>query len=106
MAKVLFTIFFSTFFVCSSQIIKPTSVVSQHDPNNTLVENSGEVAQDSLIFKAVFDNEHAAALDQKWLEDLYSNTLFDSVYQSVTDMSFENVEYPELPTDTLKARLK
>src|SRR5690606_36712681 len=57
-------------------------------------------------FKAVFDHEYAASLDKKWLEDLYNTTLYDTMYESVTDLSNENVDYPELPTDTLKARLK
>lgn len=106
MAKFLSIFFFFTVLVCNSQIGNPNTV-NQNDPNNTSAANTGEVAQDSIIFKAVFDNEHAASLDQKWLEDLYgNNTLYDTVYESVTDLSFEKVEYPELPTETLKARLK
>ncbi|MFV0540878.1 MAG: LysM peptidoglycan-binding domain-containing protein [Aestuariibaculum sp.] len=44
-------------------------------------------------------------IDEKWLNELYSNTLFDTIYNTVTHLSFETVAYPELPTDTLKARL-
>jgi len=111
MAKVLSTIFFFTVLVCSSQINQPVQVIEQNS-NRTLVDssllivNDNSKVQDTIIFKAVFDNEHAASLDQKWLEDLYSNTLFDTIYESVAELSIENVEYPELPTDTLKARLK
>jgi membrane-bound lytic murein transglycosylase D len=48
----------------------------------------------------------ADKLDDAWYEELYNNTLFDSIYESVTELTFEPVEYQELPTDTLKARLK
>ncbi|MBU3820636.1 LysM peptidoglycan-binding domain-containing protein [Flavobacteriaceae bacterium XHP0103] len=77
----------------------------------TLVDSSSQIAKElkiaqDTVFKANIDHEHAAALDSKWLEELYSNTLFDTIYQSVTDLNFEEVDYPELPTDTLKARLK
>ncbi|PKQ45768.1 lytic transglycosylase domain-containing protein [Confluentibacter flavum] len=110
MAKILSTFFFFTFLVCSSQIEKTVPIIEQN-PNTlvdstTLILNDIKTVQDTTIFKAVFDNEHAASLDKKWLEDLYSNTLFDSIYESVTELNFENVDYPELPTDTLKARLK
>lgn len=111
MAKILSTIFFFTFLICSSQIEKPIQI-SEQNSDRILVDSSLQIVndinkvQDTAIFKAVFDNEHAASLDKKWLEDLYSNTLFDSIYESVTELTIENVEYPELPTDTLKARLK
>ncbi len=111
MAKFFSTIFLFMFWICNSQIQKPIPI-SEQTSNYTLVDSTNKIVndiksvQDSTIFKAVFDNEHAASLDKKWLEDLYSNTLFDSIYESVTELTFENVDYPELPTDTLKARLK
>ena len=61
---------------------------------------------DSTAMNALEDHKLASDIDQKWLEELYSNTLFDSIYQSVTELDYEEVEYPELPTDTLKARLE
>ena len=61
---------------------------------------------DSISIKKLADNEHAAAIDKKWLEELYSNDLYDTIYKSISDINFEEVNYPELPTDTLKARLK
>ena len=111
MAKVISSIFFFMVFVCGAQIEKPT-IISEQNSSQILVDSSLQIVndinkiQDTTIFKAVFDNEHAASLDKKWLEDLYSNTLFDTIYESVAELSVENVDYPELPTDTLKARLK
>ncbi len=61
---------------------------------------------DSLGIKNLQDLPEAAELDEKWLEELYSNSLFDTIYKSVTELKYEPVYYPELSTDTLKARLK
>ena len=52
------------------------------------------------------DHEFAAEIDEKWLEELYSTTLFDTIYRDVVDLKYEAVYYPELSTDTLKARLE
>lgn len=51
------------------------------------------------------DDSLAASIDNKWREELYSNSLFDTIYKSVTELTYDDVYYPELPTDTLKARL-
>lgn len=61
---------------------------------------------DSLAIFKIEDHHLASEFDQKWMEELYSNELFDTIYKSVTDLEFEPIDYPELPTDTLKARLK
>lgn len=52
------------------------------------------------------DNKLASEFDAKWREELYNNDLFDTIYRDVTDLKYKAVYYPELPTDTLKARLK
>lgn len=61
---------------------------------------------DSIAIRNLEDHQLASEIDQKWLEELYSNTLFDTIYSSVSELNYEPVDYPELPTDTLKARLK
>lgn len=63
-------------------------------------------ANDSLNVQSLTDLKMASEFDQKWLDELYSNSLFDTIYDSVTDLKYDTVDYPELPTDTLKARLK
>lgn len=109
MAKILLTIFFFSFLVCTAQT---NDDISEQNSNPTMLDSTSVVVddfskvQDTTIFKAVFDHEHAASFDKKWLEDLYSNSLYDVMYESVTELDIENVDYPELPTDTLKARLK
>ena len=51
------------------------------------------------------DHEFASKIDKKWLEELYSNTLYDTIYRDVSGLKYDAVYYPELTTDTLKARL-
>ncbi|WP_179349427.1 LysM peptidoglycan-binding domain-containing protein [Winogradskyella pacifica] len=61
---------------------------------------------DTLGVKNLKDLHEVAELDKKWLEELYSNSLFDTIYKSVRELDYEPVDYPELSTDTLKARLE
>ena len=55
--------------------------------------------------RELVDDSLAASIDEKWREELYSTTLFDTIYRSVSELTYDEVYYPELPTDTLKARL-
>ena len=55
--------------------------------------------------KILEDHKFASEIDKKWLEELYSNTLYDTIYRDVSDLKYDAVYYPELTTDTLKARL-
>lgn len=52
------------------------------------------------------DDDFASGIDQKWLDELYSNSLFDTIYKAVSEQDYLPVDYPELPTDTLKSRLE
>jgi membrane-bound lytic murein transglycosylase D len=61
---------------------------------------------DTLEIKNLQDLTEAKELDQKWLGELYSNSLYDTIYKSVSELTYEPVDYPELTTDTLKARLE
>ena len=61
--------------------------------------------KDSLLVQKVEDNIYAADLDQKWLEELYSNSLYDTIYNAITEITFDEVDYPELSTELLKTRL-
>lgn len=62
--------------------------------------------QDSLSKPKLEDNAHASKLDQNWLNELYSSSLYDTMYNSVRTLEYDSIYYPELPTDTLKSRLK
>ena len=63
------------------------------------------IIPDSTDIKPLEDHEYALELDQKWLDELYSNDLFDTIYNTISELDYKEVYYPELPTDTLKARL-
>ncbi|WP_405294466.1 transglycosylase SLT domain-containing protein [Algibacter sp. Ld11] len=64
------------------------------------------VLKDSSSFKTLKDDPFAARIDERWFEELYSNSLYDTIYKSVSELKYDPVDYPELSTDTLKARLK
>ncbi|GAA4306018.1 lytic transglycosylase domain-containing protein [Aestuariibaculum suncheonense] len=87
--------------ISQKNVISKDSLVDGKTPAVTRVL----FQNDSLLIQKFEDNFLAAGVDEKWLEELYSNSLYDTVYNAVTEINFEEVEYPELPTDTLKARL-
>ncbi|NRB59569.1 MAG: LysM peptidoglycan-binding domain-containing protein [Winogradskyella sp.] len=64
------------------------------------------VEMDSINLKNLEDLPEVAELEQKWLEELYNNSLYDTIYKTVSELTYEHVDYPELTTDTLKARLE
>lgn len=99
--------------ICISQI-QDSTVVKVKTVTDTLVDSKQQVVRpiapvaeaDSVSIKALKDDAYLAEIDQKWREELYNNTLFDTIYKSVTELTYEEVDYPELHTDTLKKRLK
>lgn len=110
MAKRFFVLIIAlNFFLSFSQNKEPQesavetridTISSEEVPIENLISKA-----DSISIKDIKDHEFAARFDNKWLEELYSNHLFDSIYKSITDLEIKEVVYPELPTDTLKARL-
>jgi membrane-bound lytic murein transglycosylase D len=80
--------------------------------NDSLIDGNIDISKvikaeiDSISALSFLDNDHAAGLDEKWIQELYSNDLYDTIYNSVTDLTYEEVDYPQLSTETLKARLK
>ena len=91
---------------------KDTITVQNDQVKDSLIDglphrvDSLSVSIDSLSVKNLQDLEIAAKYDEEWYEELYSNALFDTIHKTVTELDFEPVDYPELHTDTLKARLK
>lgn len=79
---------------------------------DTLIDGRSQVIKtvqpiiDSTNIKKLQDNELAAEFDQKWLAELYNSSLYDTIYKSVSELEYDEVYYPDLPTDTLKKRLK
>jgi len=52
------------------------------------------------------DYAYASKIDSLWLKELYSNDLYDSVNHIRKNVKADTIYYPELPKDTLIARLK
>ncbi|ALJ05594.1 murein transglycosylase [Pseudalgibacter alginicilyticus] len=99
-----------SFEICFSQTPDSISVVKGALKDSLTdgvfpFNKSLKIELDSISIKNLEDLPEASEIDKMWLEELYSNSLFDTIYKSVSELSFEEVEYPELPTDTLKARL-
>ena len=79
---------------------KATALKSLIDGNPQTLELISH--NDSFSKRSLEDNKLAAELDEKWLNELYSSSLYDTIYKSVSELKYDNVYYPELPTDTLK----
>lgn len=69
-------------------------------------ELPGKVEIDSTVFD-LKDLAVARIKDSLWLQEVYSSTLFDEMYNTIIHDDFEDVEieYAELPTELLKERL-
>ncbi len=69
-------------------------------------KKSIEAIQPVVLPKVLQDDAFASEIDKKWMQELYNNTLFDTIYRDVSGLKYDAVYYPELTTDTLKARLE
>ena len=101
------SIYFNLFFGFSQEVkdsisVAPVKIEGQSDPSSKVIPS--EI--DSTNVKTLQDIPEVAELDKKWLDELYNNTLFDTIYRDVTNLDYKPVDYPELSTDTLKSRLK
>ncbi len=85
--------------VDTTKVIRTTGAELQ---TTTIVATS---VKDSLVYIAQ-DHPKMSRLDSLWKQELYNSSLFDTIYKSVTELEYQPVEYVDLPTDTLKARLK
>ena len=104
---IILPLFCSVLINAQAQTEKETSRAEDTiiDGKKMVKSNIKPEVVDSLIIKSLEDMELAAKVDEKWLNELYSETLFDTIYESVTELTYDPIDYPELPSDTLKARL-
>ncbi|AXT18601.1 LysM peptidoglycan-binding domain-containing protein [Flavobacteriaceae bacterium AU392] len=87
--------------VSQNQIVKDTVI----DGKLTVDANLKPV-EDSLSNRVLKDNLFAKEIDEKWRNELYNSSLYDTIYKSVRELEYDSIYYPELHTDTLKSRLK
>ncbi len=52
------------------------------------------------------DDPYASELDSLWMKELYDTSLFDTLYATVSQLDYDQVEYNNLPTEMLKERLE
>jgi len=105
----LFIIFFCvqlTFSQTHDSISTGKEIISDTliDRNSQLIKEIKPIS-DTLIKRQLEDNINASQIDQKWLNELYSSSLYDTIYKTVRELKYDSIYYPELPTDTLKKRL-
>ena len=74
------------------------------DTTSSKIDGKTHIKQkiDSIIFS---EHNHASSIDNKWMNELYAVGLFDTISRTIANLEYEPVEYVDLPTDTLKARL-
>ena len=82
--------------------------------NHTLTVESDTLVKDSLplileklktSIKGKEQYQYAKKIDSLWLKELYNNDLYDSINHIRKNVSADTIYYPELPKDTLIARL-
>ncbi|MGB1210922.1 MAG: LysM peptidoglycan-binding domain-containing protein [Lacinutrix venerupis] len=96
----------TTRFSESELIAGESYVIDTIVDGKVFFKKSIEPIKEIDLTKELQDHEMASEFDKKWMEELYSTSLFDTIYREVTDLKYEAVYYPELSTDTLKARLE
>ncbi len=101
----------------------PKQIVKTHIPEEQLVAGESyevdtiidgkqfykkqiEIETDTIDISSLKDLDFTAELDEKWREELYSNALYDTLYNTISELDYKEVYFPDLPTDTLKARLE
>jgi membrane-bound lytic murein transglycosylase D len=110
MRKITPLIFLFVTCIGFAQVAKDSSVVVKATDSvlDGKLLNPTKIAPksiDSLPAVPLEDLELTAEFERKWLEELYENRLYDTIYKSIEELDYEEVDFPELPTDTLKARL-
>lgn len=97
--------------VKDSLAIANLSLVANHTlaiESDTLVKDSLPLILEKLktSIKGKTEYKYAKKIDSLWLKELYSNDLYDSINHIRNTVQADTIYYPELPKDTLIARLK
>lgn len=67
--------------------------------------NGHMFVRDSAVY-GLFDDPEAARMDAAWQRELYKSSLYNDYRDSLLNQEYNEVVFEDLPTDTLKARLK
>ncbi|NAS31611.1 LysM peptidoglycan-binding domain-containing protein [Flavobacteriaceae bacterium R38] len=79
-------------------------------PVGLLKENQDDLIPKNLFKKgddkiSLKDYPFAVRIDSLWMKELFQSNVFDTIYKEISNLNYDEVEYKELSTDTLKARL-
>ncbi|QLE01075.1 LysM peptidoglycan-binding domain-containing protein [Galbibacter sp. BG1] len=76
------------------------------DTDSVLIDGKRYVLAEEKTKRYGFpDNPQAKKIDSLWKREFFNTGMFDTIYADISNLTFEPVEYVDLPTDTLKARL-
>jgi membrane-bound lytic murein transglycosylase D len=106
MKQLIYIFFFCFFYNGFSQVKKDTVILQKiKDLNKISLKNDTlfKLKKDSLVFKT---DTLADKIDSLWLQQLANSPLNDTTKYVLTGNKMEVSDLVELPTDTLKKRLK
>src|SRR5690606_29011506 len=100
-----------TVFQANDSILIPTS--SEVEEQQGLFSNIDSVIVDGKHLRIINDTslyalkDYSASkrVDQLLLEEFLHSGLYDTIYKDISNLEYERIDYIDLPTDTLKARL-
>ena len=98
-------------FQANDSILIPTS--SEVEEQQALFSNIDSVIVDGKHLRIINDTslyalkDYSASkrVDQLLLEEFLHSGLYDTIYKDISNLEYEHIDYIDLPTDTLKARL-
>jgi membrane-bound lytic murein transglycosylase D len=96
----------------SLAVVSNSEIAEDHIITDTIVDGKSSLiraiksSMDTLVKRKLEDDQYASQLDQNWFNELYSTSLYDTIYKTVRTLKYDSIYYPQLPTDTLKKRLK
>ena len=67
--------------------------------------DSVSVVHTPIIDSVPLSLKNVQKIEQRWHNEVYHNSLYDTLTSVTANQSYETIYYPELPTDTLKKRL-
>ena len=67
--------------------------------------DSVSVAHTPIIDSISFSLKNVQKIEERWHNEVYHNSLYDTLTSVAANQTYEAIYYPELPTDTLKKRL-
>lgn len=67
--------------------------------------DSVSVAHTPIIGSISLSLKNVQKIEERWHNEVYHNSLYDTLTSVAANQTYEAIYYPELPTDTLKKRL-